>query len=350
MNRTTTNLRSKIVYMLFGVFCLFILTGSHHFETELSKRYPTFDLTDSFVFESERPGYTTFIMDVNPTASKDNKEIFGSDGLYSFHIASDLTFAKGLTYTVRFKGKDFELGHVDGPNAAIGQQGETIGTGTIGHTVTMNNGIKMWVGVARDPFMGNAVGLRAFKKDLNEGKFDVHAFDNKQDFFANRMIGAIVLEIPNKLLSEQVYYFTTTAMKIDDGWQQINRMANPLLTHLFFGNNTPEIYEHIHHRPHTDYERKYAISNTVLRAVSLAGTQPDPVAYADAVANKLMPDVLPYTIGTPAQFSDEKINGRKLSNDVMDVMLTLFSGTNVTDYANTSDRYQAAFPYVVPVE
>ncbi len=34
----------------------------------------------------------------------------------------------------------------------------------------------------------------------------------------------------------------------------------------------------------------------------------------------------------------------------MDAVLSIFSGTTVTDHANTSGRYQAAFPYVVPVK
>ncbi len=120
------------------------------------------------------------------------------------------------------------------------------------------------------------------------------------------MEGSIVLEVPSKMLSDEVHYFVTTAMKLDDGWQQINRAANVLMTHLFFGNNTPEIHEHIHHRPDTDAERKYAISNRVLRAVSLAKTKDDPVGYGDKVAHMLMPDVLTYRVGTPAEYGFKK--------------------------------------------
>lgn len=34
----------------------------------------------------------------------------------------------------------------------------------------------------------------------------------------------------------------------------------------------------------------------------------------------------------------------------MDVMLTCFNRTKVSDYANTSDPYLATFPYVAPVK
>ena len=337
-----------------GSLCLTVLavtalSASHHFETELSQKYPAFDVTDAFVFESARPGFTTFIMHVNPSANPDAEEIFGGNGLYNLHIAFDDTFTTGVTYTVKFTGQRFELGKIDEPNADVGQQGNKIGASSLGQTVTFDNGIKIWAGLARDPFMGNAVGITTFKQRLNEGMFDVHAFDNAEDFFADKMEGSIVLEVPNQMLSEDVHYFVTTAMKLDDGWKQINRAANVLMTHLFFGNNTPEIHEHIHHRPDTDTDRKYAISNRVLRTVSLAKTKDDPVGYADKVANILMPDVLSYRVGTPAKYGIQERNGRKLSDDAMDAVLSIFSGTNVTDHANTSDRYQAAFPYVVPV-
>ena len=93
-----------------------------------------------------------------------------------------------------------------------------------------------------------------------------------------------------------------------------------------------------------------SISNRVLRTVSLAKTKRNPVAYADKVANMLMPDVLTYKVGTSARYGVDRRNGRKLSDDGMDVVLSIFSGTKVTDYANeNSDRRQASFPYVMPV-
>ena len=78
---------------------------------------------------------------------------------------------------MKFDG--LELGKINEPNAEVGRQGRKIGTGSIGQTAKLDNGIKIWAGLARDPFMGNAAGIGAFKQRLNEGKFDVHAYDNR---------------------------------------------------------------------------------------------------------------------------------------------------------------------------
>ncbi len=154
-----------------AVLAATVLSASHHFETELSQKYPAFDVTDAFVFESARPGFTTFIMNVNPGANPDAEEIFGGNGLYNLHIAFDDTFTAGVTYTVKFTGQRFALGKIDEPNAAVGQEGKKIGASSLGQTVTLDDGIKMWAGLARDPFMGNAAGITAFKQRLDEGTF-----------------------------------------------------------------------------------------------------------------------------------------------------------------------------------
>ncbi len=82
----------------------------------------------------------------------------------------------------------------------------------------------------------------------------------------------------------------------------------------------------------------------------MVGTQTEnPAAYADKVADMIIPDVLTYKVGTKAAYAVENLNGRKLTDDGMDVVLTLFSGKPMTDNANTMEgRYQSSFPYVVP--
>jgi len=52
-----------------------------------------------------------------------------------------------------------------------------------------------------------------------------------------------------------------------------------------------------------------------------------PEVYAERLATRLYPVVLPYRLGTPAAFTHARFNGRALGDDVMDVMLTLMTNT-----------------------
>ena len=326
--------------------------ASHHFETDLSREYPQFDLTDMFVFNAEQSGYTAFMMNINPTTAKDGKAAFGENGIYSFHIASSKDLKSGgLTITAYLESGKLIFGLAEGANQAIGTKGQTIGTAGVGKESRFDNGMRVWSGAARDTFVGNSEGIIGFMtKLLGEGKFDLSTFSKGVDLFKDFHSSVIVVEVPNKMLPETIYVYASSAMYNTDQWVQVNRLAHPLVTHMFMANNRMEVSEHIQHRPDSDLTRAYAISGTVLRAVVLDNKLPAPVAYADSVAAKLLPDMIPYKVGSEAAYTFKSINGRKPSDDAMDAVLSLFVGREITDNANTFDRHPKAFPYVVRVK
>ena len=326
--------------------------ASHHFESDLAKNYPQFDLTDMFVFESQRRGYTAFMMNVNPTTGRDGQAAFGDNGVYSFHIAGSKVFdGSGLTITAHLDGDKLVFGLADGANQAVGTKGKAFGQATVGHTASFNNGVRVWSGAARDTFVGNSEGIIGFMtKLLAHGKFDLSSFDKGVDLFKDFQSSVIVVEVPNNMLPDTVHVYSTSAMYNKDQWVQVNRAANPLLTHMFMANNPMEVAEHIQHRPDVDTTRGYAVSGTVLRAVALDNKLANPVAYADAVAVKLLPDMIPYKVGSKAAYTFEKVNGRKPSDDAMDAVLSIFVGRKITDNANSFDRHPESFPYVMPVK
>lgn len=322
--------------------------ASHHFESDLAKTYPQFDLTDMFVFESERKNYTSFMMNVNPTTGDSGKAAFGENGVYSFHIAQGRhVMDEGLTVTAYLQDNNLIFGLAAGANLAIGTKGQKIGIAKVGTTAEFNNGIRVWSGAARDTFVGNSEGIIGFMTNLlGKGKFDLSAFDKGVDLFKNFNSSVIVVEVPNKLLPKNIAVYASSAMYKKDIWVQVNRLANPLVTHMFLGSNRMEVSEHIQHRPDIDSSRGYAISATVLRAVTLDNKIDNPVAYADGVAAKLLPDLIPYKVGSKAIYSFDKINGRKPSDDAMDAVLSILVGREITDNANTFDRHPTKFPYV----
>ncbi|WP_432720597.1 DUF4331 family protein [Jeongeupia wiesaeckerbachi] len=325
--------------------------ASHHFESKIAIDHPQFDLTDVYVFESEKKGYTVFSMDVNPRTGSDGKPQFGENGIYSFHIGNDKALSGlGMTFTVQFKEDRAIFGLTkEGANLAVGTIGSAFGEASIGTTKSFSNGVRVWTGSARDQFVGNSAGINKFRNELSAGKVDLTSFKDGVNLFQTLYSSVIVMEVPNKMLPPEIYVYATTALYNVDKWEQVNRMANPLMTHLFMFNNKMEISEHVGHRPDMDIKQRYVVSDYTLRALSLdkESTVKDKVAYADRLAEELLPDVIPYRVGTPASFKIEKINGRKPTDDAMDVQLSRFLGRPVTDYANTFDHHPDTFPYVV---
>ena len=197
--------------------------------------------------------------------------------------------------------------------------------------------------------MGNCVGLARQHVSEASGKFNANAYDNKVDFFEPRTTGSFVVEVPNSMLGDNIYVYATTAKRGVDDWVQINRMAHPLMTHMFMHFDAQNTLEHVSHRPDSDAMRTSAISGHVLRMVTMAGTHNrDAVAYTDDVVKRLLPDLIGYTVGGSANYAAGTMGGRGLADDVMNSQISLFWGKTMTDGANdNTDRHQASFPYVI---
>ncbi len=77
-----------------------------------------------------------------------------------------------------------------------------------------------------------------------------------------------------------------------------------------------------------------------------AGTVQNPAEYRRQVVGRLCPTLLPYELGTSAAFSQAGFNGRALTDDVMDVMLTLAANKGLADGVSPDPiRTRADFPY-----
>jgi len=326
--------------------------ASHHFESSRAAAGPAYDLTDIYVFPSERSGYTTFITNINPGVAPGGASPFANDGLYSLHIGQDQGLSNGITLTFRFTDDTARVGLVSGANEGVGSQGKELGQITLGQSTKVKKGLKVWAGAIRDPFMGNCVGLARQHLSEASGTFNPNAYDNKVDFFEPRTVGSIVVEVPNTMLGDKVYFYATTAKRGMDDWVQINRMANPLLTHIFMHFDAINTLEHVSHRPDSDAMRTSTISGHVPRMIMMSGThKEDAIAYTDGIVKRLLPDLMHYQIGKAAKYSAGSMGGRGLIDDVMDTQISLFWGEEMSDGANNnSDRHQANFPYVISLD
>lgn len=70
------------------------------------------------------------------------------------------------------------------------------------------------------------------------------------------------------------------------------------------------------------------------------------------MADLLLPDVLPYVVGTPAAYGFSGHNGRTLADNAPEAMLSLVTNMGVPaglTPATAAEARRAEFPYVVPV-
>jgi len=134
--------------------------ASGHFVSGLQDQYPAYDLNDTYVFQSSNDGFTSFISSANPSLPGTNTSpadvIFGDEGLYSLHIAQDGGLQSGMTLVFSFDGKNVEVSKAGAPNAAAGEAGAPLGSGKVGDTLELPDGIRVWTGLGEEPGAENA--------------------------------------------------------------------------------------------------------------------------------------------------------------------------------------------------
>src|SRR6201999_2562067 len=90
-----------------------------------------------------------------------------------------------------------------------------------------------------DPFAGDAAALEAFQAAFAKGSLEFGAFRNQVNFFRDRTVAAIVLEVPNRLIANSagVSAWTTVSLCGHARERQVARWGLPLLNHLYLGDD-----------------------------------------------------------------------------------------------------------------
>jgi hypothetical protein len=163
----------------------------------------------------------------------------------------------------------------------------------------------------------------------------------------SRNVTGIVLEVPTSALGQGVIgVWATTSMHGHGLSAQIERIGLPLIQ-PFFNIEDERNEAHNKRQPREDRDAEHArIAEIVMLFSHLAGTTERPDAYGQAVADQLTPDMLQYRLGTPASFSFATRNGRRLTDDVTDVVLSLLTNSPLSDHVEYDGRIQPTFPYM----
>lgn len=304
------------------------------------------DFTDLFVFPKPGdPSKSILIMDVHPSVGVNppgptTDEPFAPEALYEIKVdtngdaVADIAFQVGFA-SARDGAQTATLRRLEGAQAAImGEGGQVIFEAvpvSVGREpqVTQAGDYRFFVGWRSDPFFFDAGGA------LNNFQF------TGEDFFADKDVCSIVLEVSNVLLGPKEFgLWARTLVPSNEGggsWVQADRGARPSQTPFLSGdqNNAYRAGE-----PADDARFIPLFAHALEQA---GGYTPEEAAQ---VAGTLLPDLLRYDPTQPASFPN---NGRTLTDDVGDTFLAILTNGKVTeDGAGPHGDLLPDFPYLGP--
>lgn len=338
---------------------------SHHLDTPLAAQSGQLYLDDLFVFPGEKS--TVFVMDVNSNVTGSYAEPgFHPEARYEFKIHVDGADVESLTYRFAFAEPDadgrqrFRLEELtDAAAREDSADGRPVLEGRTGEAAT-GDGVKAWAGRISDAFYIDLSLLAIVNEAVGKGTAldlsDWWAREAKNTF-AGTTVESLVLEVshehPVLRPGARVGVWAATKLATDaGGWRQINRAGHPMMWPIFWPGDTD--FSNPANTRHPSEDRAAAgefIAERVAAVVAATGTSADPEGYGQVVANQLLPDVLPYVVGTPALYGFAARNGRTLADNAPEAMLSLVTNSGVpaglTSAANEHLR-RAEFPYVVP--
>ena len=317
---------------------------SHHFDTALAREDPRLNILDFYLFRG-RSGSTVMAMTVTPNAGATAPDTFHEEGLYAFRFDVNDDAHEEVTFKVRFGGVEhaegggseggvsegrhvqtLELRRATGKDAAEGTEGEVIASGATGRIVAGDAGVRVFAGLAPDLFAANRTGSAEFRTALGAGTFAPDSFRDGTNYFQNRNVMAIVIEVPTQSIGDPastVRAWVTVSLCGHAPEVQVSRWGLPLMTHFFITD--PAVKDDYNRSlPSGDVPRfSQIVADALLRITKLAGSTGDPAAYAQRVVDRLFPTTLPYVLDSVASFDFAGFNGRAITDNVMNVMLSL---------------------------
>lgn len=294
------------------------------------------DITDIYAFQ--KPGdanKSILVFNVNPLAPTLASQ-FESAAIYELKVDTNADAVAEIAFRIRFS--PFENGHqratvrrATGEAAAgIGDSGEVIienapvnFNGEV--TITKREGYKFYAGMRSDPFFFDLVGF------LNGFKF------TGSDFFKDKNVYSMVLETPNHALGEHpnIGVWARNLKRVNGVWTQVDRMGRPAINTVFNHGDAKNLFNSI--EPTRDRE---LFLTSFVSTLESFGYVPE---EATGIAKILLPDILTYNYSSAAGF----LNGRKLTDDVIDIELNLVTkGAVTTDMVGPHTDLLDHFPYL----
>jgi uncharacterized protein DUF4331 len=311
------------------------------------------DITDHYAFQKPGdPKRTILILNVNPLAPTHADE-FRSDAVYETLVDTNGDAVPDIAFRYRFtqkdkKGRQFafvtraelpgplEDGHLYGKelplvnHAAVSFDSNAQISKGVGPY-----GIQFFAGIRSDPFFFDLLGF------LNNFNF------TGSDFFADKNVFGIALDVPNELLGSNpnvgVWARTLVPMMMQpDHVTQADQMGRPAINTVFNHGGEKNIFnltQPADQRTTQNGDGKTYLESFIATLESFGYSPGD----ATNIAEILLPDVLTYDYSSSAGF----LNGRKLTDDVIDIELNLVTkGALTGDGVGPHTDLLSNFPYL----
>jgi hypothetical protein len=196
--------------------------------------------------------------------------------------------------------------------------------------VTRRGPYRFFAGLRSDPFFFDLLG---FIDDFN--------FVNG-DFFADKNVFAIVLEVPNRALGRTpatTSLWARTRIRQNGALVNDDRVGRAAINTVFNHGVDKNIYNNL--EPSQD---STALNSEGITFVQSFASTLSALGGSPALANVLLPDVLNYDYSKPTDYA--KLNGRRLRDDVIGISLSLVTnGHLTTDNVPPHTDYLDHFPY-----
>ncbi len=342
---------------------------SHHLDSPIARQDIRLDITDLYVFSGQTG--TVFVINVCHS-------IFGPipvpgyhpEGMYEFKVDSNGDAIEEVTYRLTFDERDnngkqrYVVRCVKGQDAIDPHApGMVVAEGTTGETITTATGLRVWADRAGDPFWIEPDVLHAVGHAFQDGTtVNLSGWDpsRAKNLFAGHTVYSIVLEVPDQELlsgtsgNRRVGIWAVSTLATDaGGWRSINRVGLPMIHPLFTQFNEDLGNRLNAGRPHDDFATYgEVVTKAIAGVVTANGTAEDPRAYAEKVAHRFFPNILPYEIGTSAAFGFADWNGRSLTDNAPDVMFSVAANTPIRlgiGKELVTSKPSRTFPYVPAV-
>lgn len=329
------------------------------------------DIADLYTFEGADPSNTVLAVTFNPLADAGTRISELPASAIQIHIDNDGDARADITYSAQFLGfrpfGEAEYTFIrkgTGRNAeSVAPKGRSVGFNQLEREIQLRgrDGGKAYVGLRSDPFFFDLTGFLG----TVEGQAGNPALGEGGDFFTDLNTMALVIEVPDSVLGEEIAVWATSVVRNPDrSWSQVDRVGRPAINTVV--NSTGPIVQapagqkNIFNAgiPSTDVSAFTQATVDALVALSQFDTEGSySVAEAEALAGVLLPDVLRYDTRTSAA---GPLNGRQLADDVIDIELRivtggdplgLFPGRDADGAFNTDNvpphtNYLSVFPYL----
>jgi uncharacterized protein DUF4331 len=313
------------------------------------------DITGHYVFQKPgEPARSILVLNVNPLAPSHANE-FRHGAVYETLIDTDGDVQPNIAFRYRFSRKEqdrqlaratrvelykaLEDGHLEGENQErVLVQDAPVSFGAEPYITAGNFGVRFFAGLRSDPFF-----------------FDLLAFSNGRefagaDFFVDKNVFSIALDVPNELLGPRpgvgIWTRTLVPMMLQpDHLTQVDQMGRPAIDMLFALGQDRNLFA-------TTFPARQAgtITTLGLTFLELFHTELQRMGgytakQALTIAEQLVPDILSFDCSS----ADGFWNGRRLHDDVMDVLLELVTNGKITgDGVGPHTDYLSEFPYLGP--